>query len=418
MPDIKLTYYQDHCLEKIMSNKRKILGFVGIMIVLFLVMQTASFISKKTQTKEKTTIKLGAGAIFMPQTEPEKHKAEINKTKQTVQPEKIQKPAKKNNELKENSSEIQKQRIQEIPEKMQTMSPNQELQKANPTQKNNTIAKSIDKLKTQSSPKTKGKTFSDRIPPTESENNKSISENDAYLKENVSLSVHKNVTIDSKTPGTVSLSNASFVELDQHRDQIIKDAQYFNKEVEGKYGWGILSDYENPDDAHQLLGGIPFAIDEKEKRYFRIYIDENKVQSAMGISAYGTTGVDANDPDLNKIVRKAVQSGNIIANTNQLSYFYLFSLDTERYIISKVISAFEWYIAKNKMDEKQSLNFRQEARLRIAVWKATRPKGGVLGTVIPVFFSYQGKEIYFPETYYHQDKEAVALGFSSGQSKY
>ncbi|KPA15137.1 hypothetical protein MHK_004656, partial [Candidatus Magnetomorum sp. HK-1] len=178
----------------------------------------------------------------------------------------------------------------------------------------------------------------------------------------------KNSFTVKKNLESISLPDDQFIDLDRKRDEMIDMENKKNKEVKGIYGWGVLNDYKNPDLAHRILGGIPFAIDDGEKRYYRIYPDEQLVQPAIAVSAYGTTGIEANDPSLRLIVKKAIKKGRIKTNPYNLSYFYLFSIHTESYIQAKVVNAFEWFIQSSKFNEKDSKIFREKAKLRIGVW--------------------------------------------------
>ena len=404
-----------------MSIKKKITGFIVIMLILLLIMQIASMVAKKSQIKDKNTVALAPGVKFMPKPEMKKQNKEKEIQKPPEKhPEKIL-PLKKSQE-KQTSVEKAKDTIVEEVHKVP--------QEISAAKENNPQTTEQSKVKHTASEKdiiTHDHKQSKKMEIQSSNSFQKFESHSKVSKEHQKASQNNNKTKVTenpptstmpKTPETIALSEESFVDLDLYRDKIIEDARYFDKEVEGKYGWGVLGDYEDPDYAHILLGGVPFAIDAKEKRYFRIYISESKVQPAMGISAYGTTGVDANDPILPYIVKNAVKNGSIVTNLDHLSYYYLFSLDIERYIISKVMSAFEWYIIQFQMNNQKALDFRQKARLRIAVWKATRPGGGVLGAAIPVYFIYKGQKIFLPKKYYQQDNEAKALGIVINQSDY
>ena len=403
-----------------MSNKKKITGFIVIMIVLLLIMQIASMVAKKTQMKEQNTVALGPGVKFMPKPEVKKQDLEKEIRKPPEKPQEKQLAPKKLHETppSEKAKDVKSGEIQKYPQKMSApvekspQKPDQSKEKHSAPEKDlmtsdQTISKTNEIQSTDSRHQTESLSGLSNTPQNASPKNNKREMTDV-----------KSTSTIPKTPGSIALSEESFVDLDLYRDKIIEDAQYFDKDVEGKYGWGVLGDYEDPDYAHRLLGGVPFAIDAKEKRYFRIFVTENKVQPAMGISAYGTTGVDANDPILPYIIKNAIRNGSIVTNPNQLAYYYLFSLDTESYIISKVINAFEWYIAQLQMDGKKALDFRQKARLRLGVWKATRPGGGELGAAIPVYFIFKGQKIFLSEKYYKQDNEAKALGIIIDQSDY
>jgi len=379
-------------------------------------------IAKKAQMKKKNTIALEPGVEFMPKPEGKEQvikksleKVPEKKPERPKQSPKIQQPVPKTNVNKaEKATDTQSKIVHQLPQKITAPKEKSSQAKKQPAKKQ--IAPEQDLRSPTKAFSAKKESLSQPAPPKMNRNARLS--NDNQKTTHLSMTSKKLASDITKTPGTIALSDESFIDLDMNRDRIIEDARYFDKEVEGKYGWGVLGDYDDPDYAHRLLGGVPFAIDSKEKRYFRIFIAENKVQPAMGISAYGTTGVDANDSILPYIVKSAVRKGAIVANVNRLSYYYLFSLDTERYIIAKVINAFEWYIARLKMDSKKTLDFQKNARLRIAVYKATRPGGGKLGVVIPVYFKFKGQKIYLPDKYYHQDAEARSLNIVIDRNDY
>jgi len=126
---------------------------------------------------------------------------------------------------------------------------------------------------------------------------------------------------------------------------------------------------ENPDLAHRILGGIPFAIDSIQKKYYRINIEEKNVQPAFAVSAFGPTGVEANDPILFKLMQKGYQKGVVTEPPDQLHFYYLFSLNTEHYIRAKIYYAFEWFISNATFKILDPDNFRKSARLRIIISK-------------------------------------------------
>jgi len=217
---------------------------------------------------------------------------------------------------------------------------------------------------------------------------------------------------------TITLSNAAFLSLDRERDELIKKTKKSSKKHEGMYGWGILNDYEHPDKAHQILGGIPFAIDRKQKNYYRINLKEKNVQPAFGISAYGTTGVEANDSQLLIIIKKAFKQGIVKIPPGQLDFYYLFSLSTEQYIHIKIVNAFEWFLSNAKHDYSDTNLFRKKARLRVGIWRAVRDSGGEIGVVIPVYFEFENKQLFFSPSYYHYDTEARRLNIHIEKQDY
>ncbi len=174
----------------------------------------------------------------------------------------------------------------------------------------------------------------------------------------------KKPVVENIKPGVVKISDQAFIEIDKFRDQI--DTKAASKKTDILYGWGVVDKYDKPDLAVRTLGGIPFAIDEKGEFYFRISLESKTVRPAsMVSSAYSTTGIEAHDPKLRSIIKEAARSGLVSTGPDAMSYYYLFTLGTERYIINKVVNTFEWFIKAQKFDQAQAEDFRKSARLRI-----------------------------------------------------
>jgi len=387
-----------------MNKGKKILGFVIILSIIVIILQVSSIITKKIQQSEKTVVSKH-GVKFMPETlhnkEPEIKKTNTDNKKPEI-------------------TEITK-----IPKRPEKNSP--EIKKEEPLKSFEQLPQPKSTLKQNDSQNIESKTE------VKQKLNKDIHHNERAKKEDNTYKEMIKTPLDSKTDigeskiikgsnkkavENVSMTNKDFISLDLTRDMIIEEFVSSGKEIKGKYGWGILSDYENPDLAHRLLGGIPFAIYEAGKEYYRIYLEENRVQPAIALSAYGTTGIAAYDNKLRLLVVQAVKKGHVTTSPNLLKYYYLFSVNTEIYIRAKVVKAFEWYISKLNYNASSANSFRQEARLRIGVWKASRPDNGEMGVAIPIYFDYQNKKLFLPDDYYKEDQEALKLNVSIDQSKY
>ena len=77
--------------------------------------------------------------------------------------------------------------------------------------------------------------------------------------------------------------------------------------------------------------------------------------------------------------------------------------------MGKVIRAFEFQIKESRYNKEEATDFRENARLRIAVWKARRANGGEMGIAMPEYFTIEGKKHYLSQAYYQNDTEAEKL---------
>jgi len=383
---------------------KKIIGFFVIISIIVLLLQLSSMVAKKSQNQTEM-LETGKGTTFMPPPEPP-----VKRDRQNLKPEPQVLPEKT----------ITKKVPAELSEPERKSASKKELPTENKKQADKQLAKS-DKVDSANQKKTNDPSFSKPKQHQRNDSQKDRGDRETSSSRMVKngFSKRKKVKQSSNKKGvqTISMSDAQFLSLDIKRDELIENSKQGRKK-EGLYGWGILSDYKNPDIAHRLLGGIPFAIDVSAKQYYKINLLEKSAQPAFAMSAYGATGVEANDPQLPHIVKQAFHQGTVKKTPQQLSYFYLFSLDTETYINSKVVNAFEWYLTNVKNNAIEPESFREKARLRIGVWQAKRQSGGQMGIVIPVYFDYQNKHLFFPTSYYQYDYEAVRLNIKINKSEY
>ncbi len=218
-------------------------------------------------------------------------------------------------------------------------------------------------------------------------------------------------------PAEVKLKESDFIAMDQDRDRMAMPSE----KTEGRLGWGLVGKYDEPDLPVRILGGRPFAIESgKEKNtYYRIAMADKTVKPVSQVNAaYSTIGIDAFDPQLRTIVKNSVRLGKLSCDPENLKYCYLLSLSTQRYLMYKVSTAFEWYIQQAGMPRDQAETFRKEARLRMDVWKAVRENGGEMGVAIPIYFDMNGKKLFLPAAYYPTDPEAVRLNITINPDDY
>ena len=398
-----------------MRKGKKLAGFILMLAVILIVLQVSSIIATKNKRLKKNVL-MSPKATFLPQSKkiPQKQEESPLKNESETAPD-------KKSDLKKAdlTKQVSQSKANLAESKSEENNPEPKIDLNEPKKlKSLPISKITPELSQNP------EAHEENIKPShQSVNNKMAVTTEPELKTQTGSksgydSNKKNSSSVQKNLETISIPDEQFIDLDRKRDEMIDMATKKNKEVKGIYGWGVLNDYENPDLAHRILGGIPFAIDNTEKRYYRIYPDKKLVQPAIAVKAYGTTGIEANDKTLSLIVKKAIKKGHINTNPYRLSYFYLFSINTESYIQAKVVNAFEWFIQCSKFNEKDSKNFRENARLRIGVWKATRVGGGEMGIVIPVYFDFNDKKHFFPESYYQYDYEAASLGINIDPKKY
>jgi hypothetical protein len=221
---------------------------------------------------------------------------------------------------------------------------------------------------------------------------------------------------DKQEIEVLNLSEIDFVAIDRLHDRLKAFADSSQKS--GKFGWGLVGDYKDPDLAVRTLGGIPFAINTSGQRYYRIFISDRKVRPIVSAASYSVIGVEAHDSELERLFKEAVRKGQITDSIDKLSYHYLFTANTENYILGKVINAFEWFITKSDYSEEQADEFRKKARLRLAVWRAVREGGGEMGIAVPIYFNYNNQKLFLSQEYYQEDEEVIKLDLKINPNDY
>ena len=367
-----------------MNTGKKIAGFILILSVILVVLQLMSMFAKKDK------VAVGPGAQFMPEPVSEKDKPP-EETIQQPDPETTKNAASK----AETSPESEPPESESVePEPVEA-------------EKAGSPPHSIPEIPSISQ--------DEKLGHLEAESSAKLL---PVMPSKEKVAPKPDVKKGTKILDVISLSNEEFVAIDNVRNKIKKHAESFQKEMDGLYGWGLVGEYKNPDMAVRTLGGIPFAIDEAGQRYYRISLSERQVRLTMIKSAYSATGIEAHDPKLSDLVKRAVQEEQVLVSPNSLSYYYLFSTNTERYIMGKVIRAFEWFINKSGFDGEKADEFRKNARLRLGVWQATRFGGGEMGIAIPIYFDYNDQKLFLPQEYYQNDSEAVRLKLKIDQNMY
>jgi hypothetical protein len=218
-------------------------------------------------------------------------------------------------------------------------------------------------------------------------------------------------------PAEVKLKESDFIAMDQDQDRMTMSSE----KAKSRLGWGLVGKYDEPDLPVRILGGRPFAIEtgQEKSRHFLISMADKAVKPVSQVNAvYSTIGIDAFDPQLRTIVKNSVRLGKLSCDPESLKYCYLLSLSTQRYLMYKVSTAFEWYIQQAGMPQDQAETFRQKARLRMDVWKVVRENGGEMGVAIPIYFDMEGKKQFLPAAYYPTDSEAVRLNITINPNDY
>ena len=414
-----------------MKRRKKILGFILIIITIFVILQLLSLVASHFQTNEKMVM-VDSGVSFIPEKKQQKDKQiHLEKSKSDIK--KINQENKQLISNPQNKKQIQnQQKISEEKPVKDVSIPETKPDKENDAKidnknVNDSLSENIKSIKTPKLDKEddniKSGLKNSLLKKNESTENseKKVSKQDNNIPKTNYISKDRQSTFKKKKVvkefETIQLNDKKFVEIDIDRDNIIQSYKSMN-DKEGLYGWGIVTEYENPDIAHQLLGGFPFAIDHESNTYYRIYTKNQQIQPLINISAYGTTGIDAHDPLLRKIAQKGIKDGNISSYFSKLKFYFLFLKDTEAYINGKVYQIFEWYIKNQGFSAKNSDTFRKKARLRLGVWRIIRESAGELGVAVPIYFEYSGKKHFLPEKYYEYDSETSRLNIRINPEDY
>ena len=161
--------------------------------------------------------------------------------------------------------------------------------------------------------------------------------------------------------------------------------------AEGRYGWGVLAEYADPDLAARALGGVAVAL--AGGRFYRLVERGGKV-SVQPIhsagAAYGAIGLEARDSALKRRLSEAVSDGRLSGTVGDYGLWYLFPRRQAGRLQRKVATAFECQIKSEGLENEATEAFRREARLRGEVVVLARTNGGRLGVFRPLYFERAG----------------------------
>ena len=178
------------------------------------------------------------------------------------------------------------------------------------------------------------------------------------------------------------------VEQAQGRTDERTDAQRRHQDREGWYGWGVLSDYADPDRAARLLGGA--AAVQRDGSFFTLRERSGGEVRARPIAnltaAYGSIALRGHGSAFRQRLRRALADGQLLGREADYKLWYLFPQREAAHLGNKVVSVFECHVRESGLSGEAADRFRKESKLRGAVLALRRANGGRLGIYLPRYF--------------------------------
>ena len=186
------------------------------------------------------------------------------------------------------------------------------------------------------------------------------------------------------------ITDELFIRLEQAQGRVDRrsDAQRRRQENNGWYGWGVINDLADPDRAARLLGGTPVVREGEEVHALRERNGRVEVRPISNVgAAYGTVGLPVHDTGFKRLLRRAIDAGDLVGPESRYELWYIFAKREALHLADKVVRVFECQVAEQGLKGDAADVFRQQARLRVAVVALRRPNGGRLGVALPRYFS-------------------------------
>lgn len=207
----------------------------------------------------------------------------------------------------------------------------------------------------------------------------------------------------------IPVSDALFVSMEKAQGAVDErtDAER-TRQAQGCYGWGILEDYADPDRPVEVLGGVLVV---KDRRTGDLYFLSMPFSAAAvrrisdPSASFGPLGIKAHASQKRRLLEEATEDGFLSGPPEEYELWFFFPRQEALYIQNKVVRSFECAIKEMGLPPEQVEAFRKEARLRFEVIALRRPNGGLLGCLIPRYFSWEGRKVPFPETCLVRDSE-------------
>ena len=180
----------------------------------------------------------------------------------------------------------------------------------------------------------------------------------------------------------------SAVEQAQGRTDERTDAQRRHQEEDGWYGWGVLTDYADPDQAARLLGGA--AVVQRNDSFFTLRERAGGEVTARPIgnlsAAYGSIGLRGHGSAFRQRLRRALSTRELRGREDDYTLWYLFPRREATHLGNKVVAVFECQVRESGLSGEAADRFRKESKLRGEVLALRRANGGRLGIYLPRYF--------------------------------
>lgn len=164
--------------------------------------------------------------------------------------------------------------------------------------------------------------------------------------------------------------------------------------AESDYGWGVLNEYINPDQAAQLLGGV--LVLKSDGRYYRAQQLSGQWSfrpvAHLG-RAYGSIGLAVNDARLKRHMESGIRASNNANIRDVDGLWYMFPRERSSSYQQQILTTFQCQMNNHHQAANAGDEFLKAARLRNEVVVLKRPNGGKLGVMLPRYFDYQGKRM-------------------------
>ena len=186
------------------------------------------------------------------------------------------------------------------------------------------------------------------------------------------------------------VSDEEFVAIEQAQGRTDErtDAQRRHQDEDGWYGWGVLSDYSDPDRAARLLGGA--AVVQTKGRFFMLREKAGGQVVARPIAdvsaAYGSIALRGHGSAFKGQLHRALSAGELLGRAADFKLWFLFPRREATHLGNKVVKVFECHIRESGVSGEAADRFREQSRLRGAVLLLRRANGGRLGIYLPDYF--------------------------------
>ena len=202
------------------------------------------------------------------------------------------------------------------------------------------------------------------------------------------------------------------IEQAQGRTDERTDAQRRHQVEDAWYGWGVLSDYADPDRAAQLLGGA--AVVQRAASFFTLRRKSGGQVVARPIAnvsaGYGSIALRGHGNVFRQRLSRALAGGQLLGREADYKLWYLFPRREATHLGDKVVKVFECHIRETGLSGEVADRFRAQSKLRGAVLALRRANGGRLGIYLPRYFQTEEGRVQVAPACRALDEESRRVG--------